>query len=135
MNRRRFCAAVCLFAAAVTGCASIDGVYRPDCAAFEGDVVTLKSGEFVWERFTDAVEIDADGKRIDPFPDYPIQGRYSRSGDRLELVTNDGRTLGPMFTYGGGAAPAYLLTADQYQTLTDDGQHDGCVLMRRNSRN
>ena len=58
---------VCLFAAAVTGCASIDGVYQPDCVAFEGDVVTLKSGGFVWERFTDAVEIDADGKRIDPF--------------------------------------------------------------------
>ena len=135
MNSRRLSATVCLFTAAVTGCASIDGVYQPDCAAFEGDVVTLKSGEFVWERFTDAVEIDADGKRIDPFPDYPIQGRYSRDGDRLELVTNDGRTLEPMFTYGGRATPGYLLTADQYRTLIDGGQHGRCVLVRQNLQN
>ena len=135
MIHRRFCATVCLFAVTVTGCASIDGVYRPDCVAFEGDVVTLKSGEFVWERFTDAVEIDARGKRIDPFPDYPIRGRYSRDGDRLELTTNDGRSLEPMFTYGGRAAPAYLLTAKQYRTLIDGGQHERCALVRQNRQN
>ena len=135
MKRRRFFPIAVLLAVTVTGCASIDGVYRPDCIAFEGDVVTLKSGAFVWERFTDAVEIDANGKRIDPFPDYPIHGRYSRDGDRLELVTNDGRTLEPMFTHGGGAVPTYLLTADQYRTLIEGGQHNGCRLMRQGLRN
>ena len=135
MNSRGFCLTVCVIAASLAACASIDGVYRPDCVAFEGDVVTLKSGEFVWERFTDAVEIDALGKRIDPFPDYPIQGRYSRNGNRLDLVTNDGRSLEPMFTYGGRAAPAYLLTAEQYRTQTEGGQHDACVLMRQKLQN
>ncbi len=136
MNGRFVAAAACLLAASLGGCAaSIDGVYRPDCPAFEGDVITLDAGEFVWDRFTDAVEIDSRGNRIDPFPDYPIYGRYSRDGKRLELAANDGRTLEPLHVHRESGSAAYLLTAGEHRRLVDSGRRNPCALARQNRPN
>lgn len=136
MNGRFVTGTVCLLAASLGGCAaSIDGIYRPDCPAFEGDVVTLEAGEFVWDRFTDAVEIDPRGNRIDPFPDYPIRGRYSRVGKRLELTADDGRALEPLFTHRERDSTTYLLTADEHRSLIESGLRKPCALARQNRPN
>ena len=115
----------------VAGCASIDGTYQPDCEAFAGDAITLDGGEFTWEKFTDAIKIDDDGNRIDPFPGYPRSGSYSMDGNRVFLVTEDRKSVELMFLHREKGERQYLLTTTQYEVLVNDGERHKCALVRQ----
>lgn len=119
-----------LFAATATlaACAStVDGVFEPACIAYEGDTIEMVDGRFEWRRFTDQVMVDDDGNRIDPFPDYPIAGKYSVKGERVTFVPD------------GSAAPRerylleyrqalYLLSYDENEAALDTDIIPSCAL-------
>ena len=80
--------------------------------AFEGDRVTLDNGRFEWARFTDVRTIGEDGKEIDPFPDYPKNGRYTVRSQTIEFRTDGGDRLdGHYLLQHDGSL--YLLTSEQ----------------------
>jgi len=111
------------------GCASVDGVFEPACIAFEGDRVTLDSGRFEWARFTDVRRIGEDGKEIDPFPDYPKNGRYSVQSQTIEFRTDDGDRLDDHYLLQHDGS-LYLLTSEQNTRFSADSSLPDCVLRR-----
>lgn len=108
--------------------ATVSGTFEPACIAYEGDRIVLSDGRFEWNRFTDVVNIDDDGNRVDPFPDYPKVGRFVRDGDRLTWITDDGSALGERYLldYRGRT---YLLTYDQNEAVLDGEQMPACALV------
>ena len=62
------------------GCVSHEGTYSPDCIAYAGSNISLSDGQFVWEKFTDEVVVDDDGKIINQFPGFPMRGSYRVDG-------------------------------------------------------
>ena len=125
MNVRH--AVVLLTAALLGGCASHHGTYEPACIAFAGDSVTLDGESFTWDRSTDAVRVDADGRVIDRFPDYPHGGSYAMRGKLLRMQAEDGRPMSDYYLQK--IAGRYrLLTADQNENWQERGQYDDCVL-------
>jgi len=119
---------------AISGCASIDGVYSPDCIAFAGDTIELDDGRFSWDRFTDQVLIDDDGNPIDPYPDHPMSGAFSLEQDRLSLVTYLGEPLDDRYLVTHRDR-AYLLTARQRDELQNTGQIADCALVKGGREN
>ena len=119
-----------LIAAALSGCASIDGTYAPDCTAYAGDEIVLSGGRFSWAKFTDAIPVDEDGNPMDPTPGYPKHGVYEVDGATLRMTADDGERLALMqFVEQGGKS--YLLTQEQVETLETGGEMPDCPLARR----
>ena len=54
--------AIACFALSFCGCVSSEGRYSPDCIAFAGDTIELADGRFEWDKFTDQVRMDDNGK-------------------------------------------------------------------------
>ncbi len=111
------------------GCASVDGVFEPACMAFEGDRVTLDNGRFEWARFTDVRRIGEDGKEIDPFPDYPKNGRYSVQSQTVEFRTDGGDRLDDYYLLQHDGS-LYLLTSEQNAQFSAANSLPDCVLRR-----
>ena len=122
-------AIVPVLAVLLTGCASFEGTYSPSCTAYEGDRITLDGGEFVWDRFTDAIPVDDDGNPVDPTPGYPLRGRYSGSEGRLELETDAGEMVESLYVQAAEGT-FYLLTEEQYERLGATGRIPECSLVR-----
>lgn len=124
---------VLLIAAALitAGCqADIDGDYAPGCIAFAGSTIELKGGRFVWERFTDQIEVDADGNAVDPFPGYPVSGSYTLDGHRVAMTGDDGRAMEAMYLHQIDGA-VRLLTQEQNDAWTARNAIDECALERQ----
>lgn len=120
---------VCLLSAMlVAGCSTIEGTYSPNCAAYEGDRITLDGGQFVWDRFTDTVPVDEDGEPVDPTPGYPKSGSYSETGNLLAFETEAGEALGPLYAHRQEGL-AYLLTGDQRDVFEESGRLPECALV------
>ncbi len=116
-------------AALLSACGSmVSGVFEPACIAYEGDRISMAGGRFEWDRFTDAVPIDADGNTMDPFPDYPKSGRILVDGDKLLLNADDGTALGERYLleYRGRT---YLLTYEQNEAVLDGEDMPACALV------
>lgn len=118
-----------MIASLSAGCASVNGVFEPACMAFEGDRVTLDNGRFEWDRFTDVRRIGEDGKEIDPFPDYPKNGRYTVQSQTLKFSTEDGDRLDDHYLLQREDS-LYLLTSEQNEQFSADGSLPDCVLRR-----
>ena len=119
--------------ALLSGCKAVDGVYMPDCVAFEGNRITLSGGEFIWEKFSDQVIVDDDGNVINQFPDYPRVGTYRVRGQDLELnfAADDAvETMQIHERYGRLS----LLTADEVAEWQRTGRYAQCVLTRELDR-
>ena len=125
MQLRNYATGIMLFVFA--GCASHQGEYAPDCMAFAGDTVSLAGDEFVWQRFTDQVKVDANGDVIDPYPDYPKRGRYSLEGDIVRLRTESGEDMDNLYLRRIDGSYR-LLTAEQNGDWERTGRYDQCVL-------
>ena len=122
-----------LFAAVLmtAGCrAGIDGDYAPGCIAFAGSNIELTGGRFVWERFTDQIEVDASGNAVDPFPGYPVSGSYALDEHRVVMTGDDGRTMEDMYLHEIDGE-LRLLTREQNDAWTADGSLDECALKRQ----
>ena len=113
------------------GCrADFDGDYAPGCMAFAGSNIELRSGRFVWDQFTDQIEVGADGNPVDPFPDYPISGSYTVEEQRLIMTSDDGRALEVMHVHEIGGS-LRLLTQEQNDSWAASGSVDECSLARQ----
>lgn len=110
-------------------CVSIEGRYSPDCIAFAGDTIDLAGGRFEWDKFTDQVRTDGEGKVVDAFPEYPKQGSYRVDGDRLSMTSDSGETL-PVFYLVRSGDRSYLYTQDQYSAREQGGKPARCPLVR-----
>ncbi len=114
--------------ALLSACASVEGTYLPDCAAYEGDSISLEDGRFTWDRFTDAIPVDEAGNPVDPMPDYPVQGSYDIQGETLSLQTDSGESLDSLHVRRQSGRQ-YLLTTDQVEQLKNTGEVAGCSLV------
>lgn len=111
----------------LAGCASHEGEYSPACVAYAGSIVSLDGSQFVWERFTDQVRVDDDGKVIDPFPGYPRRGSYTLDGRAVYMTSESGESLETMYLHKRDDA-YLLLTAEENTSWQQTGSFDECVL-------
>lgn len=122
--------AVMVLAISLVACKSVDGTYLPGCKAFAGDRIELDDGSFHWDRFTDSVEVDGDGNVVDPYPAYPLRGRYDIDGRTLTLTSEAGDPVAVLHMLrleDGGLA---LLTDRQLAEQDTSGHYDECALTR-----
>lgn len=128
-NRKLMLAGV-LSAGLLSGCQDVDGTWSMDCAAFAGDRLTFADGEYTWNKVTDARRLDAQGRPVDPYPDYPKSGPYTRDGDALVFI--DGETGGELARFylheRGGAMD--ILTAEEHEAVAAGGEYPSCPLRR-----
>ena len=113
--------------AALWACTSQELLFEPSCIAFEGDRVTLRGNDFEWRKFSDQVPMGAVGARANPHPDYPMSGTYRLENDRVEFKPRNGAKIGDHYMLDHRGA-RYLLTADEHQEFSADGQLPNCAL-------
>lgn len=113
----------------LAGCATGSGVYEPACIAFEGDRVEIRGKRFVWDRFTDERRIDADGREIDLFPDFPKTGRVEVRAGRVRFYPEAGAPIEMHYLLKRGSA-TYLLDGEQRASVMSGGDMPDCVLRR-----
>jgi hypothetical protein len=126
-------AAFAFIVCALTGCRAVDGVYSPGCMAHVGSRIHLNDSEFMWEKFTDQVSVDADGNKIDPFPGYPRRGTYQIDGHSVMLNFDDDESV-EILQVHEYQDRYVLLTTPQAEALETSGQLDPCVLTRENEQ-
>jgi len=119
---------VLIFVLALSACTSYEGVFEPDCIAFEGDVVELSNGQLRWERFTDQRVVDSNGQVVDPFPDFPKTGSYEMLDGRVTFHSDDGGDKATWYLVSHNNA-LYLLTPKQREQMNSDGM-PVCALRR-----
>ena len=110
------------------GCKSYDGTYSPSCVAFAGNKISLNSGEFVWEKFTDLVVLDDEGNSINQFPGYPMLGTYRVEGQTLIMESAAGEAMPNMYLQEHDES-LHLLTADELKSLGETGELPYCSLV------
>ena len=120
-----------LLVSILAGCKSAEGVYLPGCAAYAGDRIELRNGKFEWTKFTDQVEVDAEGNTIDPFPGYPRLGSYEIDGQVVTLTVDD-KAAETLYLHARDGR-ALLLTEAQHRALESGSRHDDCALTRTES--
>jgi hypothetical protein len=103
-------------------------VYAPDCIAYAGDRIELDDGRFAWDKFTDQVEIDEEGQRVDRYPDFPVRGRYLVDDGRVTFIAETDVRLPQLYLARRGRQH-YLLTTAQYATWQETGDFANCALI------
>ena len=126
---KKISAAAGFVIAALAGCSGANGFYSPACPMFEGQTVTLDSGRFVVDKFTDSVELDDSDNAVDPFPGYPLQGDYTVEGDVVHMRSDSGTDLPTLYLAKVGNKK-WLLTESEYEEWTRDGSVGPCALAR-----
>ncbi len=117
----------------LTACASSpEGVFEPACIAYSGDRIELGrglgKGRFEWDRFTDAVSVDNEGNRIDPFPGYPKAGRFETDGERVSFRADDGTALDERYLLDHRGR-TWLLSYEQNEAVLDGEAMPNCALV------
>lgn len=114
--------------ALLTACASHEGTYAPACTAYAGDTIELENDRFVWDKFTDQVLINDAGEKLDPFPDYPIRGRYRIEGQTLFFAPDLADPLPEMYLHRQGDKH-YIMTAEELAAWKESGKVRDCALV------
>jgi len=125
MNLRILTAALVLSVS--FGCASSEGTYSPGCIAYAGSTIRLNEGTFTWEKFSDEVIVGDDGEVINPFPGYPLHGRYRIDGQTLYMESDTGEVMDTLY-FRKHARRNYLLTSKQRAAADETGVFDECAL-------
>jgi len=115
----------------LAGCRSIEGHYRPACAAFEGFTLQLDNGRFELDRFTDMVQVDDDGNVIPAFPGYPLVGIYSVDGEALVLTPDTGASVTMYLAPRDDTV--YVLDEAGYGRFRAGGEFPSCALVREST--
>ena len=115
---------------ALAGCASIEGVYLPDCEAYAGSEIRLEAGRFHWSKFTDQVKLDEDGNHIDPFPGFPREGAYAVDHKTVTLTSASGEAPEILHLRKQGGA-VYLLTNAEHAAVVGGADIPRCALKRQ----
>jgi len=126
MNAR--CTAITLIVCLLAGCVSHEGTYSPACIAYAGSKINLSDGLFVWEKFTDSVVMDNDGKIVNQFPGYPMRGAYRIDEQMVYMDSASGESMENMYLHRHDDH-YYLLTAEQFETGEKTGEYAECALM------
>jgi len=116
-----------LFAVLLVGCVSHEGTYSPSCIAYAGSNITLSDGQFVWEKFTDEMVVNAEGEVVDRFPGYPLRGTYRVNGQMVLMESEQGEQMESMYLSRQGDRN-YLYTAMQFEVLEASGKSPECAL-------
>jgi len=127
MNIRLICAALVL--AGVSGCKSYEATFLPGCAAYTGDRIELRNGAFEWDKFTDAIEVDEDGRPVDAFPDFPKRGNYVFEDQKLLLAFEADGATETFHIYQHESMGLQLLT-DAQLAAVNGGLDEDCALTR-----
>ena len=117
--------------ACLAGCATdarVTGTYAPSCVAFEGSTIELADSRFTWDKFTDAVAVDDAGKKIDPFPGFPVRGSYTVEDDVVSLVTDVGDLAAELYLVRR-PGQVYLLTETEFDAWQQHGTVPDCALL------
>ena len=128
MNMRMRSFAITLLALLLAACNSHEGLYSPDCIAFAGDKIELSNGQFVWDKFTDALIVDEDGNLVDQFPGYPMHGTYQIDGETVTFALASGEAPENMYLRQDGDRH-YLLTTAQFEEWQSTGKYVECALI------
>ena len=112
----------------LVACVSHEGTYSPDCIAYAGSNISLGDGQFVWEKFTDEVVVDEDGKIVNQFPGFPMRGSYRIEGQIVYMESAAGDAMEKMYLHTRDNRQ-YLLTAEQFEAWQKAGKHADCALM------
>ena len=88
----------------------------------------MADGRFEWDRFTDAVSVDDDGKVIDPYPGYPKTGRYRADDEKLTWIADDGTDFEERYLLEYRDR-TYLLTYDQNEAVLAGEPVPACALV------
>ena len=118
-----------LVAGALTACASVDhaGAYAPGCMAMAGDTIELDGERFVWDKFTDEVRFNPDGKVDDAFPAHPISGYYEVDHDKL-ILKPDSNGVTSVFYLVNDSGHNYVLNVMQHSEWRATGAMPKCAL-------
>lgn len=119
-------ATLCI-ATLLVACAGTEGVFEPACIAYEGDRIELRNGRFEWHRFTDQRNVDSNGDDVEPFPDYPKNGRYKLQDGQVRFDTDEGVRLPDYFLHKQRGRH-YLLTEEQRKSLLGGAEIPACAL-------
>ena len=119
-----------VFALALSGCKSYEGLYAPACAAYSGSEIKLSGGQFHWSKFTDQVVIDEQGNTVDPFPGFPREGAYEVDGNTITLAPSSGGVAETLYIVVDGE-DVYLLTAAENTEYSAGGALPQCALKRQ----
>lgn len=113
----------------LTGCPteSADGRFLPACTAYAGDSLTLANGRYTWDKFTDAVQVNADGKPVDAFPAYPQSGSFDIDGERIVFTADDSSTP-PFVNVVRSNDGIFLLTGKEFSAWQKSGDLPACAL-------
>ena len=117
----------------LAGCNGVSGVFEPACMAFEGDRLEFSGRRFVWDRFTDERRIDAAGREIDPFPDFPKAGRVQARAGRVHFYPDSGDPIDTHYLLKRGSQ-TYLLTHEQRRNVMSGAAIPDCALRRNAGR-
>ena len=112
----------------LVACVSHEGTYSPDCIAYAGSNISLSDGQFVWEKFTDAVVVDEAGEVVNQFPGFPMRGSYRIEGQIVHMESAAGDAMEKMYLHTRDKRQ-YLLTADQFDAWQKTEKHADCALM------
>ena len=112
----------------LAACVSHEGKYSPACVAYTGSNIELRSGQFVWEKFTDSVVVDDNGEIVNQFPGYPMQGRYRIDGQAVLMESAAGESLATMYLHQQDHRD-YLLTAEQHEAWESGSTSAECALV------
>ena len=115
-------------ASLLAACVSHEGRYSPACVAYAGSNIELRSGQFVWEKFTDSVIVDDDGEIVNQFPGYPMQGHYRIDDQAVLMESASGESLATMYLHRQDHRH-YLLTAEQHEAWESGGMTADCALV------
>ena len=114
MNLRAYSALVT--AVFLVACVSHEGTYSPDCIAYAGSNISLGDGQFVWEKFTDAVVVDEAGEVVNQFPGFPMRGSYRIEGQIVHMESAAGDAIEKMYLHTRDNRQ-YLLTTSPASSI------------------
>lgn len=122
---------IALLACLLSGCQTteqtIEGTYYPGCIAYTGDKISLNDGEFVWDKFTDAVAVDDDGNVINKYPDYPKRGTYRADGQVLQMNFEGSESVERLYMHKHDGQ-SMLLTEAQVASWEKTSHYDNCIM-------
>ena len=113
----------------LVACANHNGIFEPACMALEGERFELRNGTYSWQRFTDQIDVDEEGNRIDPFPGFARTGLYTVEQGRVYLKDSDGQTLTERYMREYDSE-LYLLTKEQHDHILSGADMPECALHR-----
>ena len=118
----------------LSGCpaGSMEGQFLPACPVYEGDSISLSNGRYEWDKFTDMVQVDTDGTKVDQYPEHPQTGSYKIDGKRLDYLPDAGKA--PFFVHIlSFEEQVFLLTDEQLAEWQRSGKAARCALVLQHS--